>query len=350
MTPKQFLDNLKKEEPLPIYLFLGSELFFRDRCRSALANVVLGQSDAETGNYKDLTEIDLRDQNLTTLIDEARTMSLFASARLLIGSCSEALIPRRTSTKAVESFEVLHDYAKAPTPGTVLLFEAIGVDFDNRDDKSKIDRLAKLFGDTCAIVEMKRLSAEQMMYESTELAKQLDLEIAPSLLDGLIDMLGGDMGLLANELEKLSLYVGSDRPVKADDLDLLIPAARRRGVFEFSDALAHGDRVRALYILDTLAEMGVSWSMQVNLIAGLFRQALAMKEEGARTAQQVLNVSKKNSIRMWPPRARQLIEVGRHFSPKQLERALMKLGQADRDLRRERPNDRVIMEQLVVSL
>lgn len=350
MTPKQFLDNLGKGEAQPIYLFLGSELFFRDRCRRALTSAVLGQLDTEAGNYEDLTEVDLRDQNLTTLIDEARTMSLFASARLLIGSRSEALIPRTISTKTVESFEVLRDYAEAPTPGTVLLFEAIDVDFDTRDDKSKIDRLVKLFGDTCAIVEMKRLSAEQMMYESTELANQLNLEISPSLLDDLIEMLGGDMGLLANELEKLSLYVGSDRPVKADDLDLLIPAARRRGVFEFSDALAHGDRVRALYILDTLAEMGVSWPMQVSLIAGLFRQALAMKEEGARTAQRVLSVSKQNGIRMWPPRARQLIEVGRHFSSKQLERALMKLGQADRDLRRERPNDRIIMEQLVVSL
>ena len=105
MTPKQFLDNLGKGEAQPIYLFLGSELFFRDRCRRALTSAVLGQLDTEAGNYEDLTEVDLRDQNLTTLIDEARTMSLFASARLLIGSRSEALIPRTISTKTVASFE-----------------------------------------------------------------------------------------------------------------------------------------------------------------------------------------------------------------------------------------------------
>ena len=83
---------------------------------------------------------------------------------------------------------------------------------------------------------------------------------------------------MANELEKLSLYVGNERAVRAEDLELLIPEARRRGVFEFSDALAHGDRVRALDILDTLAETGVSWPMQVNLIAGLFlRWRLALR-------------------------------------------------------------------------
>ena len=350
ITPKQFIDRIKKAEPQPVYLFLGNELFFRDRCRRALTQVVLGDSATETPNPEGLTEIDLGRQHLAALIDEARTMSLFATARLLIGAHAEAAIPRVTGAKAAEPFEALRSYAASPTPGTVVLFEATRFDLGERDDKPKIDRLVKLFGSACEIVEMKRLSADQALRESAARAEQLGLQIDRSSLTDLVEMLGGDMGRLANELEKLSLYVGSDRPVQGEDLELLIPEARRRGVFEFSDALAHGDRVRALDILDTLAETGVSWPMQVNLIAGLLRQALAMKEQGARTAQQVLSVSKQYGIRMWPPRVRQLVEIGRHFSPGRLEKALIRLGEADRDLRRERPNDRVIMEQLVMAL
>ncbi len=350
MTPKQFLDRLKKAEPQPLYLFLGNELFLRDRCRRALNHTVLGDSARETPNPEGLTEIDLGEQHLAALIDEARTMSLFATARLVIGTHAEAAIPRGTGSKAAEPFDALRSYAESPTPGTVVLFEATRIDLGERDDKSKIDRLVKLFGSACEIVEMKRLSADQALRESEARAEQLGLQIDRSSLSDLIEMLGGDMGRLTTELEKLSLYVGGERAVRAEDLELLIPEARRRGVFEFSEALAHGDRVRALDILGTIAETGVSWPMQVSLIAALFRQALAMEEQGARTAQQVLSVSKQYGIRMWPPRARQLVEIGRNFSRRRLEKALIRLGQADRDLRRERPNDRVIMEQLVMAL
>jgi hypothetical protein len=53
---------------------------------------------------------------------------------------------------------------------------------------------------------------------------------------------------------------------------------------------------------------------------------------------------------MWPARARQIIEVGEKFSRTDLEQALVALFRADRDLRRERPDDRIIIEQLVMSL
>ena len=350
MTPKQFLDRLKKTGPHSLYLFLGNEPFLRDRCRRALVHAVLGRSAAEIPHPEGLVKIDLSEQPMTSLIDEARTMSLFSPARLLIGSPAEAAVPRGAGAKPVEPFEALRGYAGNPMPATVVLFEASRLDLDERDDKSKVDRLVKLFGPACEIVEIKRLSADQVLREAEERVKQLGLPIDTSTLRDLIEMLSSDMGRLVGELEKLSLYVERDRPIRAEDLELLIPEARRRGVFELSDALAHGDRVRALDILDTLAKAGASWPMQVSLIAGLFRQALAMKEEGAGSAQQVLAVSKRRGIRMWPPRARQVVEIGRHFSSRRLEKALIRLGEADRDLRRERPNDRVIMERLVMLL
>lgn len=350
MTPKQFLNCLKNKELHPAYLFLGNEVFFRDRCRYALTRSVLGESTKQTSNCEGLAEIDLSDQHLSVLIDEARAMSLFSRARLLIGSRADTLIPRGTGVKTNKLPSILRSYVENPTPGTVLLFEITSVDLDSRDDRARIDRTERFFGAFCEIVELRRLSTNQAVRESMEYANQLDLQMEPGLVSSLVETLGNDMGLLANELEKLSLYVGSERLVRDDDLDLLTSAARRRGVFEFSDALAHGDKIRALDVLDALAETGGSWPMQVNLIAGLFRQALAMQEAGAKTVQQIMVISKKNGIRMWPPRARQLIEIGRHFSAKQLEWTLVKLGDIDRDLRRERPNDRVIMEQLVISL
>ena len=121
-------------------------------------------------------------------------------------------------------------------------------------------------------------------------------------------------------------------------------------MFEFSDALARKDAGRALEILDTLAKTGAYWPMQITLLARLFRHTLAAKESGARTVADVTRLFGRQQIPMWPARARQILDTARQFTQDELERSLIAFFHADRDLRRERPSDRLIMERLVVEL
>ena len=354
MTPKQFLSQLKKPPLQPAYLLLGNELFYRDRCRRTLIRAALGDEAVDAGSPEGLVEIDLSEQPLSRLVDEARTLSLFASARVIVGSSAEAVLPRGAAvaknSKAAQGFEALAAYAGKPSPGVVLLLVSTRFDWGNRDDKARIGRVVRAFSKSLEIVELVRLTPSEALKTATSLAKQLKLGISADLLGELVDTLGSDMARLAGELEKLALYVGPDGEVSGKQIELLIPEARQRGVFEFSEALSKGDRLRALDVLSTLSRTGTSWPMQISLIASLFRQALAAKEQNVRNANQVTQLFSGRGIRIWPARARQVLDIGRHFSQRQLETALTQLSQADRDLRRERPSDRLIMEQLVLNL
>ena len=354
MTPKQFLRQIEKPPLKSAYLLLGNELFYRDRCRRTLIRAALGDVAVEAGAPEGLIEIDLSEQPLSRLIDEARTLSLFASTRVIVGTSAEAVLPRGAAVaknpKAASEFAALAAYARNPSPGVVLLLESTRYDWGDRDDKSRIDRVVRAFSKSVEIVELVKLTPSVALKTATALAKQLQLRIAPALLSELVDTLGSDMARLAGELEKLALYAGPEGEITGKQIELLIPEARQRGVFEFSEALSKGDRLRALDVLDTLARTGTSWPMQISLIASLFRQALAAKEERALNATQVTQLFSRHEIRIWPARARQVLDIGRHFSQHQLETALTQLSQADRDLRRERPSDRLIMEQLVLSL
>ena len=51
----------------------------------------LGDSAVEAGSPEGLIEIDLSEQPLSRLIDEARTLSLFASARVIVGTSAPTL-------------------------------------------------------------------------------------------------------------------------------------------------------------------------------------------------------------------------------------------------------------------
>ncbi|MEZ5366109.1 MAG: DNA polymerase III subunit delta [Bryobacterales bacterium] len=182
------------------------------------------------------------------------------------------------------------------------------------------------------------------------MARNLGLDVDNDTLAELVEMLGGDMARLENELQKLQLYAEPGRPITRADIETLVPEARQSGVFELTDALAHKQRERALRIVDTLHEGGAYWPMQVTLLASLFRQTLAVKEGGARSAKQAMDQLARSGVRTWYSRAQQLVETAEQFSRSDLERALIALYEADRDLRRPTPDDRLIMETLLLRL
>jgi DNA polymerase-3 subunit delta len=348
MKPRQFLQRIAKGPSAAGYLFLGNEQYNRDRCRRALVQSVLGNANAD--ETEGLTHFDLSEHSIYDLLDDARTLSLFATSRVIVGANAESALPRRIVSKAGPEIEALRKYFADPTSGVVILFEATRYDSSDRDDKTKIERVARFFAPVPERVELDRLSPRDVLSDAQTLAKRLELNIDSKALADLVEMLGADMARVAGDLEKLSLYAGKDGRITADEIELLIPEARQRGMYEFSDALAHRDRRRALDILDTLARSGEYWPMQINLLAGLLRHALIVKEEGLKSVANVSRTFQQKGLRMWPARAKQVLEISRQFTQEELEGALERLFDADRDLRRERPNDRVIMEELVVNL
>jgi DNA polymerase-3 subunit delta len=349
MKPREMLQNLGGSGPAPGYLFLGNEQFFRDRCRRALHKAVIGEENQPASPIEGVTEFNLNDRPLEELLDDARTLSLFGGPRLIVGRQAEGALPRGAGARTVPPSELVRYFAD-PTPGTTILLEASRYDASSRDDKSKLERVAKFYAGVPVRVDLERLSEREAVAGAQSIAKQLGLSVAPDVLAELTEMLGNDLARISNDLDKLSLYTGTGKSVTREDIELLVPEARQRGMFEFSDALARKDRGRALDILDILAQGGEYWPMQINLLAGLFRQALIVKEGGLKNPNQVSSAFQKRSMRIWPARARQVLGMARQFTIDEIESALLELFKADRDLRRERPDDRIIVEHLVVRL
>ena len=55
-------------------------------------------------------------------------------------------------------------------------------------------------------------------------------------------------------------------------------------------------------------------------------------------------------MRIWPERARQIGQTMEAFPKARLERAVGKLFEADRSLRDARPDDRIVMEEMILEL
>ena len=340
MTPEQFLDRLKKA-PASVYLFLGQESYQRERCRRALIEAALPPEDRESGFVRhDLDQI-----SLAAAIDDARSLSLFAASRVLWLAAAEAALPRGD---AGDPPPELASYVQAPTPGTVLVIEASRFDFEG-EDKSRIERVQKFYSVVPNVVEFHHYSPDSARAIAQALVKQAGLQIGLAELAVLLEATAGDVSRLAVEIEKLKLFAG-DRKVTADDIATLVPDAQATTIFALVNALGRGDRTRALQILDTLSREGEYMPLALTFLATQFRMALAAREANLRGASQIQAYFSKAGARIWPQRARELEQTIEAFPKARLERAVVKLFEADRSLRDARPDDRIVMEEMILAL
>ncbi|MGH9719458.1 MAG: DNA polymerase III subunit delta [Bryobacteraceae bacterium] len=353
MTPDQFLSRIKKGLA-PAYLFLGAEIYSRDRCRSALVEAALTPEERENG----LVRFDLAGVSLREVVDDARSLSLFAPRRMMIVSGAEQALPKlktsaseddETGGKTSGASEALAAYLKDPTPEVVLLVECTRFEFEG-EDKKKLDRVKAFYGAIPEVVEMRRFSSDEARLEAMALAKRTGISIGHDAVEVLVDSLGADMSRIAIEMEKLRLFAGTSRAVTVDDIAALAPDARSSTIFALVNALGRRDRRRSLEILDTLAREGEYLPLTLSFVSSQFRMALASKQAGLRSPQQILGYFAKAGVAIWSSRAEQIYQTMAKFSASQLEIGMRLLFEADRNIRDARPDDRIVMEKLIFDL
>jgi DNA polymerase-3 subunit delta len=349
MTPAQFLARAKRREIPPVCLFLGQEGYNRRLCREALIAALKLEPEQH----------DASETSLAAIIDDARAMSLFASERLIFIIGAETFMPRSSRAAAAAEDDddeggssgpgesgVLDVYIKDPTPGVTLVFEATRWDFDG-DEKAKSDRVRKFYGAISEVVEFRKFNPAEARTELDRIARAANVKIEPAAAEQLVEALAADVGRIAVEIEKLSLY---GKPITAADLPLLVPDARQSTIFALVSALGRRDRAKSLETLDSLVREGEYLPLALTFLATQFRMALVAKEANLRGASQVQSHFQRAGVQMWGSRAEQVSQTAAKFSTDQLRRGLTLIFEADRDLRSARPDDRIVVENFVIRL
>ncbi len=178
-TPEQFLARIAKQPIAPAYLFLGPEGYYRRLCKEALVARALPAEARADG----VTQIDLEETNISAILDDARSLSLFASDRVIWITSAELALPRRMIAASDDdgdqdkgSESPLPAYLKKPTAGTVLVFECSRYDFTG-DDKAKVERVQKFYSAIPNTVEFRPLTPESSRFLAQELGQTASREI-----------------------------------------------------------------------------------------------------------------------------------------------------------------------------
>ncbi|MBS2032769.1 MAG: DNA polymerase III subunit delta [Deltaproteobacteria bacterium] len=100
--------------------------------------------------------------------------------------------------------------------------------------------------------------------------------------DMLKALCGGNMRLLASEVEKLALYVGERPTIEPDDVKLLVLRAREEEFLELANAVQSRDVRGALAYVDEALGQGTHGLQIVGALASILRRLIDDKERYAR--------------------------------------------------------------------
>ena len=170
----------------------------------------------------------------------------------------------------------------------------------------------------------------------------LDLDAARFL----VELVGAEVGILASEVEKLAVYVGSSGKIRREDVARLVEAGRIETVWKVVDAATLGEAAAAVSHLDDLLASG---EHPIRVLAGFTSSLLKVHHAGRLRAARVSleEACKIAGVFMVDKTRRQHA----HLGPARVDRLPAMLAKADLDLKGGSQLDpRVVLEALLVEL
>src|SRR5215471_714598 len=349
---ERFISEVTSRKLRPAYVFIGDEVFFRDHCRQALLEHLVPPDLRDFS----LHDVDLAETEVREILDRARTPSLMAPFQVFFIRGVKALYGRGSHE---EDFTAIEQYVKDPNPDAVLIFIAdhISIPPDVRrmemQDRDRFDRIRETLGEFCGMVELARVEEGDAVRWTMESAAAQEVKIDGDAARELVDALGGDMTMIAGELEKLILYAGERKKISLGDVETMVLAAKQRSLYELTDAISCKDRPRALTILDAILSTGDGEEASIGhlyMLARTFRQMLVILEKNVRDSRTIWQALWQG-FRVPPFAADDIIRQARRYkSRREITRALRLIARADLSLRSNPPSKRLVLENLVLDL
>lgn len=245
------------------YLLYGLENFFIDK---EIKNII------NDGKFDDISisRYDLENDLLNSIIDDANTISLFDSNKLII--VDNAFIFSRT-TKKIDNIELIEEYLNNPNPNTTIIF----IDrLENIDSVKKIVKAIKSKGIIKEFNPLKNInnSVKEMFG---------DYKIDNGTLDYFINRVGSNLEIISSEIDKLKLYKLDDKIITKEDINNISTENINVDIFKFVDDIINKNKKDAIKSYRELLKINEEPIKIIAILSSKFRlmyQACTLTKKG----------------------------------------------------------------------
>lgn len=307
MDSLSFLERSDRLKPQPIYVLPGDEPFLKRHVLNALKTQILGP---EPDSFA-LSTYPGDKASFAAVRNDLTTLPFLSPRRMVVIDNADPFVTAERKK--------LEKYVAEPSPTGVLVLDVTSW--------TSTTTLAKLLDKgtiTCKTPPVGRLAEWCRKWCKSQYGKEID----PRAAQLLVDLVGADMGMLDQELNKLSLYVGTAEQIENADVDRLVGNSREQSTWQIFDLIGAGKPAGALAHLDRLFAQGDD---PIKLL-GAFAYQLRKMAMTNRLVQQGVPVGEAMNQAGVPgfPAARQGIEQQmRHLGKRRLDRLYDWLIQTD---------------------
>jgi DNA polymerase-3 subunit delta len=332
--------NLRGGDIAPVYYLTGDVELLKDELADSIVAAALEPGTRDFNlDVRAAGEVDA--PGLQSLVE---TVPVFAARRVVVLKNLEQW------RKNAKQWHALHQYLENPSPSTVLVLVHGAGETAN----------PALTG-AAVHVEVTVPSPEALRQWVAQRAARVGLQVTAEGIDHLVRAVGGDLGHVATELDKLAAAVGPEHAVGPDDVAHLVGVKRGETVEDWVSTMLARDLRRALQLTDVvLPQAGVTAVRMIMMLGtelvGL-RLARALLDGGLtgarleRTLFAELRKARPPGGRDWSAQARSWSSAVSRWSAAELDDALAAAYAADRALKSTTlGDDRDVLRTLVLSL
>ncbi len=257
MEPRELERRLKRHELAPVVLLWGEESWLADEAISQIEAVAL---DIETREFN--RQVFYGDEaEAQAVVIAAQTLPWLGSQRLVVVRGADSL-PRSADPPLVA-------YCKQPSPSTCLVFAA------QRAETSR--PLFALLLKLPWAVRFRRLLPRELSTWIAHRTAASGCHITGAAVAALIETVGSDLRLLANEIDKLVTFVGVEHAIEVESVTALTTDIREMTAFELARSLSAGDLPEALRAWGKFASSGEYPGLALGAIIHHVRQLWRIK-------------------------------------------------------------------------
>ena len=258
MDSLSFLERAPQGEPRFVYVLHGDEDFLKRQVLVALREHILGADVDSFG----LSTHDGDKAEFAVVRGELETLPFLSPRRLVVIDKADPFVTRNRAA--------LEKYVAKPASTGILVLDVASWPSNTKLAKA-LPANATII---CKALSLQKLPEWCVERSASAYGKQLPAPAARLL----VDLVGTEMGLLDQELAKLTVYVGDANRIETADVDKLVGSSRAENTWKIFDAIGAGKVSEALGILDHLLDQGEepirllgAFSMQLRRLAQAYR-------------------------------------------------------------------------------
>ena len=281
-------------------------------------------------NDASITTYDLEEDSITSLIEDADTISFLTPSKVIIG---KNLSNNNLDDKNIKT---LSKYLDNPNSDVLLIFVTTNIDTRKKSIKEVINKLSlvNISTDTKSIVK--------------DILKGYDVEYR--VINLLEEYYKDDLERLISETKKLALaFINTKKITYKEAIDLLVKPLNKQDTlaFDLVREIALKDKKKALNIYNELLSYNIESYALFGLLESQYRLLYQVKVLNKR------NISYNDMasiLEVHPFRVKKTLELVRYYTLKEIRKLLKNLADIDYKIKSGSYENNIIIDLLILNI